>query len=230
MRWSLGMSVGATALALAIGTGSAGAQEDTIPPSDTVPSDPATPITLPLVVVPSGCVSPVPPDVVFLGELAASDFRTGRFEVLQVRAGDVSPFAIEGMIDVRYGLDAQYLDEGEEYIVSAKRDPVLGVLASQIRESTPRFGGDDVIGVAESDVECPVYEDPIRTILPDGRPVDSGVMTPLFEDKKKLLGAFAIPLGIGMAVIFVLAMLRVSVTGVAHGVSNAVNDRRRPRG
>jgi len=194
------------------------------------PTDAGPPSTLPLVPVPSGCVAPDPPDVVFVGRLEDSDFRTGRFEVLQVRAGDVAPFAVDGLVDVRFGLDAQYLESDGEYIVSARRDPVLGVLASQIREPTPSFGGDDVIGVLESDVECPVFEDPIRTVMPDGRPVDSGVLTPLFADKSKLLGAFAIPLGIGAAVIFVLAMLRVSITGVAHGVSNAVQDHKRPRG
>ena len=225
MRRSLGISVGAAACALALGAGAVSAQEDSLPPSDDGP-----PSTLPLVVVPSGCVVPDPPDVVFVGRLEDSDFRTGRFEVLQVRAGDISPFAVEGLVDVRFGLDAQYLEAGGEYIVSARRDPVLGVLASQIREPTPSFGGDDVIGVSESDVECPTFDDPIRTVMPDGRPVDSGVLTPLFEDKSKLVGAFAIPLGIGAAVIFVLAMLRVSITGVAHGVSNAVQDHKRPRG
>ena len=118
MRWPLGMPVGAVLFALALGAGGARAQEDSVPPPDAAPS------TLPLVVVPSGCVAPDPPDVVFVGRLADSDFRTGRFEVLQVRAGDVTPFAVDGLVDVRYGLDAQYLDAGGEYIVSARRDPV----------------------------------------------------------------------------------------------------------
>ncbi len=69
---------------------------------------------------------------------------------------------------MRYGLDVEYLEIGTEYLVSARRDPVIGLLASKIRDPAPLLGGDDVVGVAESDVECPRFEDPIRTFLPDG--------------------------------------------------------------
>ena len=165
------------------------------------------------------------PDVVFVGVLVARDYRTGRYEVVEVRAGDIAPFEVGSLVDVRYGVDAEYLDVGEEYLVSARRDPVLGLLASRVREPLPDFGGDDVIGVAESDVECPVLDDQVRTLRPDGAPVESGVLTPFLTEKSQLLGAFLVPTGIAFAIVFVLAMLRVSVSGVITGVSNAASRR-----
>ena len=116
--------------------------------------DATTPGTLPLVPVPSACTAPPQPEIVFVGVLVERDFRTGRFEIVQVRAGSEDPFAVGGLIDVRYGLDVEYLDIGTEYLVSARRDPVIGLLASKIRAPAPLLGGDDVVGVAESDVDA----------------------------------------------------------------------------
>jgi hypothetical protein len=124
-----------------------------------------TPGTLPLVPVPSSCTAPPQPELVFVGTLVERDFRTGRFEIEQVRAGDDTPFSVGGLVDVRYGIDVEYLEIGTAYLVSARRDPVIGLLASKIREPAPLLGGDDVVGVAESDVECPLLEDPIRVAL-----------------------------------------------------------------
>ena len=85
------------------------------------------------------------------------------------------------LIDVRYGLDAQYLDDGESYLVSAVVDPDLGYLVSRATEPTENFGGDEVIGVSETDVDCPKYEDPMRTLHTDGTPIDGGVLDPFFD-------------------------------------------------
>jgi hypothetical protein len=184
------------------------------------------PAAVRLVPIPSGCSAPDMPDVVFVGRIVARDFRTARFQIDQVRAGDETPFASEGLIDVRYGIDVDYLEEGRPYLVAARRDPVLGVLASSIRESPPDFAGDDVISVTESDVSCPVFEDQIRTLLPDGTPVESGVFAPLQGSGIRVLGAVGIPLGIALGVVFVLAMLRLGLSGVATGVDRALDRRR----
>ncbi len=184
------------------------------------------PTRVPLVPIPSGCTAPDMPDLVFVGRIVARDFRTARFRIDQVRAGDETPFASDGLIDVRYGIDVDYLEEGRPYLVAARRDPVLGVLASSIRESLPDFAGDDVISVTESDVSCPVFEDQIRTLLPDGTPVESGVLAPLQGSGIRVLGAFGIPLGIALGVVFVLAMLRLGLSGVAMGVDRALDRRR----
>lgn len=181
-----------------------------------------TPGTLPLVPVPSACTAPPQPEIVFVGTLVERDFRTGRFEIEQVRAGVEDPFAVGGLIDVRYGLDVVYLEVGTEYLVSARRDPVIGLLASKIREPAPLFGGDDVVGVAESDVECPLFEDPIRTFLPDGSSIDSAVLAPLREHTTQLVAAVLIPIGVAFAIVFVLAMLRWGVGGLLRGIGSVV--------
>ena len=80
-------------------------------------------------------------------------------------------YAYSGLIDVRYGIDAKYLDEGEQYLVGASVDPVAAVLVSKVREPEPDFGGDEVIGASESDVNCPELADPVRT-TPHGRHAD----------------------------------------------------------
>jgi hypothetical protein len=163
---------------------------------------------------------------VFVGTLVERDFRTGRFEIDQVRAGDESPFAVDGLIDVRYGFDVDYLEIGDQYLVSARRDPVIGLLASKIREPAPLLGGDDVVGVAESDVECPRLEDPIRTFLPDGSSIDSAVLAPLGDHSTQLLGAFLIPIAVAFGIIFVLATLRWGIGGLLRGIGSAVRHTR----
>ena len=94
---------------------------------------------------------------------------------------------------MRYGIDVEYLEVGTAYLVSARRDPVIGLLASKIREPAPLLGGDDVVGVAESDVECPRLDDPIRTLLPDGSSIDSAVLAPLGEHRTQLVGGVPHP-------------------------------------
>jgi hypothetical protein len=199
------------------------AQESTVPP----PADGSIPPgTAPLVIVPSGCVSPPPPDLVFVGTLVDRDFRTGRFRIDQVRDGDPTPFAVDDFVDVRYGNAVQYLELDEEYLVGAGVHEDLGVLVSQIRAPAPPFGGDDVIGAAESDVPCPVLEDPIRTLRPDGTSVESGVLAPFFEERTELAGAFLIPLGVACAVIAALASVRLLIGAIARGVGGLARQRR----
>ena len=194
-------------------------------PGDTTP-DATTPGTLPLVPVPSACTAPPRPDIVFVGRLVERDFRTGRFEIEQVRAGSTDPFAVGGLIDVRYGRDVEYLEIGTQYLVSAGRDPIVGLLASKIREPAPLFGNNDVVGVAESDVECPRFDDPIRTLLPDGASIDSAVLAPLGEHKTQLFAAFLIPIGVAFGIVFVLALLRWGVGGLLRGLGTVVRQSR----
>ena len=126
-------------------------------------------MTLPLVPVPQGCAAPTLPHIVFVGKVVDRDYRSVRFEIEQIRAGRPDPFSSGDLIDVRYGLDAQYLDDGGRYLVSAPRSsPELGFLVSRVAEPIADFGGDEVIGVSESDVNCPEFEDPMRTLNIDG--------------------------------------------------------------
>ena len=141
-------------------------------PTTTVPAD--TSGRQWLVPVPTGCDVPALPDVVFVGTLLetgtpagapeTAEFETGRFRIDQARAGAIERYSYGGLIDVRYGIDTKYLDEGEQYLVGASVDPGAGVLVSKVQTTEPLFGGDEVIGAAESDVSCPVIDDPVRTL------------------------------------------------------------------
>jgi hypothetical protein len=179
---------------------------------------PATPATLPLVPVPVGCSAPRLPHIVFVGQVVERDFRTVRFEIEQIRNGQSAPFASGNLIDVRYGLDAQYLLDGERYLVGAVVDPDLGLLVSRVTEPIEDFGGDEVIGVSETDVNCPVYDDPMRTLHLDGTPVEAGLLQPFFDAKVRVLGALLVPIGVALGVIFVLAMFRLSLAALYHSI------------
>jgi hypothetical protein len=171
-----------------------------------------------LVPVPAGCSAPALPDVVFLGTLQAKDFRTARFQIDQVRAGAIERYSYGRVVDVRFGIDTKYLDTGTQYLVGASLHPETALLTSKIRAAEPFFGGDEVIGAAESDVECPTLGDPVRTLLPDGSSVDSGVLTPLTDAKRSLLRAMLLPLGVALAALFALVALRWLFTGIGWGL------------
>lgn len=215
-------------LLLVAGPGTAGAQEDSDPGSDDTQGDVTggdepvePPPVLPLVPVPAGCPAPRMPHVVFVGEVVDRDYRTVRFEIERIRSGRAEPFASGGRVDVRFGLDAQYLDDGGSYLVSAVVDPDLGLLVSRVTEPIEDFGGDDVIGVAEADVACVEYEDPMRTLELDGSPVDASVVGPFFDARVRLLAAVLVPFAVAFGVIFVLATLRLSVSGLYRSVADA---------
>lgn len=182
------------------------------------------PVTLPLVPIPTGCTQPTPPHIVFVGSVVDRDVRTIRYHIESIRYGQPDPFAGDDRIDVRYGLDAQYLEDGEEYLVSAFVDPDLGVLVSRVTEPIEHFGGDEVIGVSESDVDCPAFEDSMRTLRLDGSSIDGGVLSPFFDARIRILGSVLVPAGLALGAIFLLASLRLSVAGLYRGI---VSPRRR---
>ena len=171
--------------------------------------------TDPVVPVPEGCSAPLQPHVVFIGEVIDRDYRTVRFEIDSIRAGTAAPFGFHGdEIDIRYGLDAQYLDDGGTYLVSAVVHPDLGLLTSRVGDPIENFGGDEVIGVSETDVDCPEFEDPMRTLHIDGTPIETSVLQPFFDAKVRILGALLVPLGLAIGAIFALATFRLSLTGL----------------
>lgn len=225
------IAIGAIGLLLVGGAGSASAApQSPEPPTDDAvlveegtvtggDSTEGTPVTLPLVPVPSGCAAPPSPYIVFVGEVVDRDVRTIRYRIESIRYGRPDPFAGGDRIDVRYGLDAQYLADGDRYLVSAVVDPDLGVLASRVTEPIEHFGGDEVIGVSESDVACPAFEDPNRTLHLDGTPVEGSVLAPFFDAKIRILGAILLPAGLAVAAIFLLASFRLSLAGLYRSVT-----------
>ena len=168
--------------------------------------------------IPTGCDAPPLPEVVFVGTVMATDFQTGRFRIDQLRAGSVEGLSYEGVIDIRYGIDAKYLEVGRQYLVAASIDPATNVLTSRITEPAPLFGGDEVIGQSEVDVECPVLDDPVRTLRTNGLPVDSGLLRPLSDARGDVLRSIAIPLGLALAIVFGVVLVRWILTGLGWGV------------
>jgi hypothetical protein len=184
------------------------------------PPDDAVADTNPLIPVPDGCPRPDPAAVAFVGTMIGKDDVTQvvRFRIDQLRAGSAAPWAIEGLIDVRYGDDYRFLDEGEQYLIGAGPDPVYGVLSSRVRPAEPTFGGNDVVGVDDLAVSCPELDDPIRTVNLDGTSIDSGVLSLLTEDRRLLLATIAVPAALVTAALLALVLLkmfgRLAVSGV----------------
>jgi len=163
----------------------------------------------PLVVVPTGCFAPPQPVAVFVGTLAASDATTGRFAVQQIRAGSLDGYAVDTIVDVRYDDDIRYLHIGEQYLVGAIPDPITGALRSKVRVPAPLFGGDAVIGLNDTDVSCPRVEDGVKTLLVNGRAVDTGVLAPLKTAKKSMAKAILRPFGVAFAILVLLASIKL---------------------
>ncbi len=202
------------AFALSAGTAAAAPPPDNPPPATLPPENPPPDLgvqTDSLIPIPVGCPVPDPAAAVFTGTMIGKDDVTQvvRFRIDQLRAGSVAPWAINGMIDVRYGPDYRFLAEGEQYLIGAGLDPVYGVLASTVRPPEPTFGGNDVVGVDDLAVDCPAIDDPIRTLQVDGTSVDSGVLSLMTEDRRLLLATLAVPTMIVFAILLALVLLRM---------------------
>src|SRR6056297_138519 len=197
----LGALVGVAA-ALTLSTAVAAAP----PPVDAEPQPGAS-----LVPVPAGCPVPDPAAVVFVGTMIGKDDvdQVVRFRIDQLRAGSAGPWAVDGLIDVRYGADYRFLVDGEQYLVGAGFDPVFGTLSSTVRPPEPTFGGNAVIGVDDSAVECLRLDDPVRTLDVDGTSVESGVLSLLTEDRRLLASTLAVPVAIAFAVLLALVVVKV---------------------
>ena len=202
-------------IALVFSVGTVGAAPPDNPPPATLPPENA-PLdpgiqTGSLIPVPVGCPVPDPAAAVFTGTMIGKDDVTQvvRFQIDQLRAGSAGPWAVNGLIDVRYGPDYRFLSNGEQYLIGVGLDPVYGVPASTVRPPEPTFGGNDVVGVDDIAVDCPTLDDPIRTLHVDGTSVDSGVLSLMTEDRRLLLATLAVPAVIVFAVLLALVVLRV---------------------
>jgi hypothetical protein len=189
------------------------------------PPDDPPPVTLPpenalpdpgvqqgsLIPVPVGCPVPDPAAAVFTGTMIGKDDVTEvvRFRIDQLRAGSVEPWAVNGLIDVRYGPDYRFLVKGEQYLIGIGIDPIYGVPASTVRPPEPTFGGNDVVGVDDLAVDCPTLDDPIRTLQVNGTSVDSGVISLMTEDRRLLLATLMVPTMIVFGALLGLVLLRM---------------------
>ena len=199
-----------------------GAPEVTLPPTVPLPVlgpiDDPDPDSARLIPVPPACAAPAGEQAVFVGTLVVHDAATARFIVGRVRSGSVDGFAVNGLIDVRYGPEVRFLDAGTSYIVGAAVDPETGVLSSKVSRPAALFGGSEVAGVDASDSRCPVVDDPVRTLMIDGRGVDTGVLRPLRSAKGEILRALLQPLGVAVLVLIGLVALKLLVFAVARSI------------
>ena len=161
-----------------------------------------------LIPVPAGCVAPAVEQVVFIGKLIINDAVTGRYEVEQVLSGSIAGFSVADKIDIRYGDEVRFLDVGQRYIVGAGVDAELGVLASTVRAPAPLFGGNEIAGADDGDVDCPRVDTPVRTLLLDGSSVETGVITPLRDADRRILRAILAPVGAAFLILLGLVILK----------------------
>lgn len=169
--------------------------------------------------LPPGCVLPTPAAAVFVGRVEAKDVRTARFAVAQVRAGTLGGFQVAGMVDVDYGDDVRFLEPGQPYLVGVSFDGGTGRLVSKVREPAPLFGGNQVVGIDDADAACPEVEDPVQTLHLDGTTIDTGVLSPLFEQRRDLVAAIALPALWAFAVLVGLAALKGVIVGIGTGAA-----------
>ena len=175
-----------------------------------------------LVEYPEGCPTGALPDVVFVGTVQGTDYRTARFHIDQVRAGDLSQFAVGELVDVRYGVDTKYLDQGEQYLIGARYDATAGLLSSKVQPAPQQFGGDEIIGATESDRQCPTPADAVMTLHTNGTSIDSGLLSPLVDDRQGLLRALVVPVALVLGGLLAIVAFRWVLTGFGRSV-NRVN-------
>ncbi|MSZ72477.1 MAG: hypothetical protein F2716_09135, partial [Actinobacteria bacterium] len=66
------------------------------------PTDQSTTVPAPTNTVPVSCFIPTPVQATFVGRLSASDRRTARFEVTQMRGGSLNGYSVANLVDVQY--------------------------------------------------------------------------------------------------------------------------------
>lgn len=228
-----GVVLGAACVGVPVHAAPPAPDDDLLPPTETtvvetVPAvGPSTTLVPVSVSVPPGCPTPTPAAAVFVGRLESVDARTGRFSVEQMRAGSLAAFQVGALVDVDYDDETRFLEPGSRYLVGVAVGPVTGRLVSKVREPAPRFGGNQVVALDPTTSECPVVEDPVRTLNVDGSSVESGVLTPLFEEPMRLLRAVLLPAAWALALLVALGALRWALVGLVRGVG-AVTNRRPP--
>jgi hypothetical protein len=181
-------------------------------PEVSLPQNPSAVTT-----IPAGCAAPATPQMVFVGDLVSLTASTATFRVLQIRAGTPAGYVADDLVEVRYGQDTKFLDIGVRYLVGAASDPYSPLLISKVREDSPLFGGDAIIGVGDAS-DCPAFEDPIRTLYEDGTTIDTGVFAPLRDNLWLVVLVGVLSLAIVMALLFGVVLLRQMVRGAARGL------------
>lgn len=153
----------------------------------------STTTTLPSAVttIPENCPSPPVAQAVFVGTATRVDRVSATFAVEQIRAGVLDAFLVDNSVQVRYGNDAQYLDEGRRYIVGAVvADAATQLLGSTLRDEAEVIGEPDGLG---SQIVCPQFDPVARTLNIDGTTVETPLLSTFFERPWRLVAVFVVP-------------------------------------
>lgn len=175
------------------------------------PQATTTTTTLPSAVttLPQGCALAPQALAVFLGSVVSTDPVNAVFSIVQLRAGSLEGYQENGTVSVRYGSDVKYLEVGETYIIGVAPDPISSRLFSRVKESAEIFGGAEIAG---SNTRCPVFEDPVRTFTSDGRPINAGLFSQLFDEPWRIALAFLLPPLLVMLALFGVVWFRRGVS------------------
>jgi hypothetical protein len=184
---------------LAVGV-TAGAQEEEspdvedieeIPVGTVAPATTVAQTTTTVGDLPRACTAIDPPYVVFVGRVSAYQIPIFRFDVIEVRSGEING----PQIDVRFPDDHRFIDLDHTYLVAAQLDPQDGTLYSKVRVTSK---------TAPEPGTCP-GEDPIITTNADGSSVDTAVLQGMRGKWKMIPLAFVVPLAAVLGLLFVLS-------------------------
>ncbi len=169
----------------------------------------ATTTTLPV-----GCDASVVAQAVFVGTVMEKNEIDAIFRVDTIRAGGLSGFAEGGGVDgqgslvkVRYGRDVSFLDVDGAYLVGVVVDAATSLLSSSVRDNQNLFGGNQIAGIDQA-VSCPKAEYPGRTLLTNGRPVDTAIFARFFDQPLRLFMALVLPATLVFVVLVALVFMR----------------------
>jgi hypothetical protein len=92
-----------------------------------------------------------------------------------------------------------------------------------VRDPRPLFGGDAVVGLDDSDIDCPELDDPVRTFLADGAAVEASLLTPLDGSGDKLRRAVLLPFAVAFAVLLALVVVKHLVFAFGRALRDSVD-------
>ena len=167
--------------------------------------------------VPVGCPPPPASQAVFVGRIDVLDATSASYTVERLRSGSLSGYSTEAAagdgelvttVVVYYGRDVKFLSEDETYLVGTAIDANTGRLISRVSESAPLFGGNQVADINNSGVVCPTFDDPARTLYPDGSGIESGVLSSLGGNGNRIILSIVVPAGLVLLALVTLVLIR----------------------
>jgi hypothetical protein len=179
----------------------------TVAPTTSGPSTTTTTLPSAATTIAPGCPVPQEASVVFVGTVSDVDVSTATFVVDQVRYGTLESVVVGATVGVRYGADVKYLEKDTQYLVGAVIDPASLTLSSTVRDTPVLFGGAAVAAAIEQG-RCPDLEAAVRTLLPNGSSIESGVLTPFFDSGWRIMIALILPAILGLVLLLALVWIK----------------------